>query len=269
MPMTTLLLYHHGTSACAAKVRFALAEKHLAWDGVYIDILAGEQFKPAYLAINPKGVVPALDHDGHIITESTIICEYLEDKFSVQPLMPEDPLARVQVRYWTKAVDEELHPACSALTYVVSHRHTILRNGVGSFEDFLAAGSEGRAVRELKWRWLQDGLAAPGAVDKIKLYLAYLDKMENALAQSRWLTGAVFTLADVAMAPYLNRLAALAMNEVWEGGRLPRVTDWFNRIQERPAFQTAIRDWVPTALRDEMYANGLRTWPQINQLLQA
>ncbi len=256
--MASLVLYHHGSSTCAAKVRFALAEKYLAWEGVYVDILAGEQFKPHYLAINPKGVVPALAYDGHIVTESTIICEYLEDKFPVQPLMPEDAFARVQVRYWTKAVDEELHPACSALTYVVSHRHTILRNGVGSFEDFLAAGHEGRAAREMKWRWLQDGLAAPGAVDKIRLYLSFLDRMENTLAQSRWLAGDQFTLADIAMAPYLNRLAALAMNEIWEQGHLPRVADWFNRIQERATFQAAIRDWVPVALRDEMYAKARR-----------
>lgn len=264
-----LTLYHHGSSACAAKVRFALAEKQLQWNSAYIDILAGEQFHPAYLAVNPKGVVPTLDHDGHVITESTIICEYLEDRFPEHPLMPITPLERVKVRQWTKAVDEELHPACSALTYIVSHRHTILRNGVGSFEEFLAAGTEGRAAREMKWQWLQDGLSAPGAADKIKLYLSYLDKMEKVLTHSPWLAGEHFTLADVAMAPYLNRLAALAMNEVWENGRLPHVANWFSRVQVRPAFQTAIRDWVPAVLRDEMYANGMQTWPQIQSMLQA
>lgn len=46
-----------------------------------------------------------------------------------------------QVRIWTKAVDEELHPACSTITHVVSHRHTILRNGAGSFDEFLRLGS--------------------------------------------------------------------------------------------------------------------------------
>ena len=50
-------LYHHGSSVCAAKVRFAMAEKGLEWDGVYIDILNGDQFKPEYLKINPKAVV--------------------------------------------------------------------------------------------------------------------------------------------------------------------------------------------------------------------
>ena len=71
-----LVLYHHGSSACAAKVRFALAEKALAWESRYVDILRGEQFAPAYLALNPKAVVPTLVHDGAVIVESTVICEF-------------------------------------------------------------------------------------------------------------------------------------------------------------------------------------------------
>lgn len=263
-----LLLYHHGSSACAAKVRFALAEKRLCWNSVYIDILAGEQFRPDYLAVNPKGVVPALKHAGEIITESTVICEYLEDSFPDHPLFPQSALAKARVRCWTKAVDEELHPACSALTYVVSHRHTILRNGVGNFEDFLnAGGSEGHSVRQLKWQWLQEGLAAPGAAEKIRLYLTYLDKMEAALTRSEWLVGSRLSMADVAMAPYVNRLAALAMEGVWQGGRLPRVENWFARIRQRPTFVAAIVDWVPAALQEEMLANGQRSWPELQELL--
>jgi glutathione S-transferase len=267
MSTENLVLYHHGTSACAAKVRFALAEKHLPWDGVYIDILAGEQFKPQYLAVNPKGVVPALRHAGRVVVESTLICEYLEDCFPERPLLPDSPWARYRARYWTKAVDEELHPACSALTYVVSHRHTILRNGVGDFEDFLKAGGlEGLPARTMKWQWLQQGLQAPGAADKIRLYLSYLDKMEAALQESEWLAGSAFSIADVAMAPYLNRLAALAMDFTWQGC-LPNVERWFNRIQQRETFQSAIRDWVPPALREEMHANGTRSAPDIRRLL--
>ncbi len=182
----TLQLYHHGSSACAAKVRFALAEKELPWVGHYVDILAGEQFKPEFLALNPRAVVPVLVHDGAVIVESTVICEYLEESFPAHPIYPRSPLERARVRVWTKAVDEELHPACSAITYVVSHRHTILRNGAGSFEEFLARGAnEGTAARTLKWQWIQLGLEAPGAADKIRLYDAYLRKMEQALARIR------------------------------------------------------------------------------------
>ena len=264
----TLELYHHGSSACAAKVRFALAEKRLAWSSRYVDILKGEQFTPEFRALNPKAVVPVLVHDGAVIVESTVICEYLEETFPANALYPTAPLERAHVRVWTKAVDEELHPACSAITYIVSHRHTILRNGAGGFEEFLACGAnEGTAARTLKWQWIQHGLDAPGAADRIKLYDAYLHKMEQTLAASDWLVGGRFTMADVAMAPYVNRLAALAMERLWEGGRLPRVERWFERVRARPTFRPAFVDWLPAELAEEMRANGERSWPAVGALL--
>jgi glutathione S-transferase len=263
-----LELYHHGSSTCAAKVRFALEEKDLEWQGHYVDILSGEQFRPEFLAVNPKGVVPVLVDDGHVITESTVICEYLEEAFPEPPLYPAVPLERARVRAWTKAVDEELHPACSAITYVVSHRHTILRNGAGSFEQFMQSGArEGAAARALKWQWIQQGLAAPGAADKIRLYAQYLRKMERALQESAWLVGQHFTMADVAMAPYVNRLAALAMEGLWREGRLPRVEEWFERIRARPTFERAFVAFMPTELSAEMRANGAKSWPDIAALL--
>lgn len=263
-----LELYHHGSSACAAKVRFALAEKGLKWKGHYVDILAGEQFKPEFLAVNPKAVVPVLVHDGEVIPESTVICEYAEETFPERPIYPSAPVERARVRIWTKAVDEELHPACSAITYVVSHRHTILRAGVGSFDEFLSRGSgEGIAARSLKWQYIQQGLAAPGAADKIRLYDAYLHKMEAALKGRDWLVGDAFSMADIAMAPYLNRLAALAMEGMWAGGRLPRVESWFERVRRRPSFHPGFIEWMPKELADEMYANGARSWTDIEALL--
>ncbi len=264
----TLELYHHGSSACAAKVRFALGEKGLEWTSHYVDILKGEQFRPDFLALNPKAVVPVLVHGGAVLAESTVICEYLEDAFPDNALYPRPPLERAHVRLWTKAVDEELHPACSALTYVVSHRHTILRNGVGSFDEFLKQGAhEGRAARARKWEWIQHGLAAPGAAEKITLYDDYLHKMERALAGSDWLVANAFSMADVAMAPYLNRLAALSMQGLWRDGRLPRVADWFDRLRQRPTFAPAFLDWMPADLAAEMSANGERSWPEIRTLL--
>jgi glutathione S-transferase len=263
-----LELYHHGSSACAAKVRFALAEKHLDWTGHYIDILAGQQFDPTFLAVNPKAVVPVLVHNGEIVPESTVICEYAEEAFPQHPIYPTAPLARAHVRLWTKAVDEEIHPACSAITYVVSHRHTILRSGVGSFEDYLSKGSgEGVATRTLKWQYIQQGLAAPGAADKIRLYDIYLHKMEETLAGRDWLVGDAFSMADIAMTPYVNRLDALAMEGMWTNGRLPRVEAWFDRVRARPTFYSGFIEWMPTTLVEEMRANGVRSWPDIKALL--
>jgi glutathione S-transferase len=64
----------------------ALAEKRLSWIGHYVDILAGEQFIPDFLALNPRAVVPVLVHDGATIVESTVICEYVDEVFPSHPL---------------------------------------------------------------------------------------------------------------------------------------------------------------------------------------
>ncbi|MDH7796508.1 MULTISPECIES: glutathione S-transferase family protein [unclassified Beijerinckia] len=259
-----LELYHHGSSACAAKVRFALAEKGLEWRSHYLDILKGDQFDPAYLKINPKAVVPTLVHDGRVIPESTVICEYVEETFPGHKIYPETAYERAHVRVWTKAVDEELHPACSAITYIVSHRHTILRQGTGNFDEFLQRGAaEGTAARTLKWQWIQQGIEGPGAADKMRLYDGYLHKMEAALGGREWLVGDRFSMADIAMTPYVNRLDALAMDGLWTGGRLPQVERWFHQVRARPSFKPAFVDWMPQALAEEMRENGQKTWPQI------
>jgi len=265
-----LELYHHGSSVCAAKVRLALAEKKVPWTGHYVDILAGEQFKDSYLAVNPRAMVPALVHDGRVVIESTLICEYVERVFPDNPVYPADPYVRYRARLWTKAVDEELHPACSALTYVVSHRHTILRSGVASFEDFLKTpSSETKEARTLKWQWIAHGFDAPGAADKLRLYLRHMRKMEEALADGPWLAGPDFSIADIAMAPYVNRLAMLQLGEIWENGRLPRVADWFARLASRPTFKPALLDWIPDGLKAELAANGEKSLSDVRRILAA
>lgn len=265
-----LELYHHGSSVCAAKVRFALAEKGLEWRGRYVDILAGEQFTPEFLTVNPKAVVPALVHDGRVVPESTVICEYLEDIAPEPPLYPRDAYERAQARLWAKTVDEELHPACSALTYIVSHRHAILRSGADSFEAFLERGAdEGRAARERKWQWIRYGLEAPGAAEQVRAYAAAIRRMQDALAERDWLVGERFSIADLAMAPYVNRLETLAMDGLWRDGRLPGVERWFERIRERRAFRDAITRWMPGDVAAEMHAHGRDAWPDVEAMLEA
>ena len=122
-----LELYHHGSSVCAAKVRIVLAEKQLEWTGHYLDILKGDQFSPDYIRLNPKAVVPTLVHDGAVIGESTVINEYLEDVFPTPTLLPATARERAAMRLWTKAVDEDLHPACGEITFACTHRITVAR----------------------------------------------------------------------------------------------------------------------------------------------
>lgn len=264
-------LYHHGSSVCAAKVRMTLAEKGLEWEGHYIDILTGEQFTPEFMKLNPKAVVPVLVHDGNVITESTVICEYLDQVFPENPVMPKDPIAFTKMRYWSKAVDEELHPACGTLTFCSSHRHTIRRLGPEKLAEFLNSTPDMSVWSdwdEYKKVIVKDGFYAPGAAKKVQLYDKYLTKMEEALQDQDWLAGDDFTFADIALTPYVNRLDMLSMSGMWENGRNPRVTDWFKRIKARPSFKAQLIDWVPEQLTTDLKTFGAQSWVDVTRILE-
>jgi glutathione S-transferase len=270
-------LYHHGSSVCAAKVRFAMAEKGLPWEGVYIDILKGEQFEPDYLKLNPKAVVPTLVHHHQsgasdtVVPDSTVIIEYLDQLTPETSVHPMDPWERAQARYWTKAVDEDLHPACGAVTFVCSHRHTVLRNlGPEGAKKFLASTPEISVTAD--WNTKKDiyvryGFEAPEAPAKVKLYDTYLYKMEDALEGKDWLVGNRFSVADIALTPYVNRLAMMSMRGLWENGRLPNVTEWFARIEALPNFKPCLIDWVPEHLTNDLRDNGAKSWPEVAKIL--
>lgn len=83
-----LVLYHTSHSTCSQKVRLVLHEKGVKFDEVRIDLAKKEQLKPDYLALNPNGVVPTLVDDGIPIIESSVICEYLDEKFRTTLLFP-------------------------------------------------------------------------------------------------------------------------------------------------------------------------------------
>jgi glutathione S-transferase len=91
--------------------------------------------------------------------------------------------------------------------------------------------------------------------------------MEHALEGQDWLVGNRFSMADVALAPYVNRLSILSMDAIWRNRRLPRVDDWFARIKARAGFRIAFDDWMPEDLADEMRANGQKAWPEIEAML--
>src|ERR1700691_212835 len=117
-----LKLYSYVNSICTQKVFITLAEKTIAYHTQNVDLFKNEQFKPDYLKINPKGVVPALDHDGRIVIESTLICAYLDECFPTPRLMPADPWLRARMRLWSKAVDETLFEATRELSFSAMFR---------------------------------------------------------------------------------------------------------------------------------------------------
>ena len=101
-----LVLYHAAHSTCSQKVRMVLHEKAIHFDEVRIDLAKKEQLKPDYLAINPNGVVPTLVDDGVPIIESSVICEYLDEKYPENPLLPADIVERARTRAWMHYIEE-------------------------------------------------------------------------------------------------------------------------------------------------------------------
>ena len=264
-----LELYHHGSSVCAAKVRFALAEKGLEWKGHYIDILKGDQFTPEYRAINPKAVVPTLVHDGHILPESTLICEYLDEAFPDRPLKPATAVGRHAMRMWTKVVDEQFHTAVGSITFVACHRHIIRRMSKADQEAFLNATPQDSVYwewRDRKRRFVEQGFYAAGVADLILLYDNCLQRVEEALAHGAWLAGDTFSLADIGVTPYVNRLDMLQLSFMWERDR-PRLTNWWNRIKSRPTFKPALLDWCPPDLTNDLKTYGAMSKYDVEKIL--
>src|SRR6202162_2607546 len=75
----SFILYNAPQSTCSQRVRFVLNAKGLRFEEKKLDLLAGDQLKPGYLALNPNGVVPTLDHDGAIVIDSSVLIEYLDE----------------------------------------------------------------------------------------------------------------------------------------------------------------------------------------------
>ena len=87
-------------------------EKGIQWETTWLDLPSGEHKKPAYLAINPVGKVPALIDDKVIVHDSTIINEYLEDRYPTTPLLlPRDPVMRARARAFEDYADAYLMPS--------------------------------------------------------------------------------------------------------------------------------------------------------------
>lgn len=104
-------LHGYFRSSAAYRVRIALHLKGLGAEHLPHHLRKGEQCAPAYLAINPQGLVPALENDaGAVLTQSVAIIEWLDETHPNPPLLPKDALQRAKVRAFALAIACDTHP---------------------------------------------------------------------------------------------------------------------------------------------------------------
>lgn len=103
-------LHDYYRSSAAYRVRIALNLKGLVYDSVAHDLRTNEQRESGYLAINPQGLVPALEVEGGTLTQSIAICEYLDETHPEPALLPSEPVHRARVRGLALAVACDTHP---------------------------------------------------------------------------------------------------------------------------------------------------------------
>ncbi len=245
-----LTLYHAEPIANSLKSLIPLKEKGLEFKSVYVDLHKFEQHEPWFVAINPEGQVPVLDHDGTLVTHTTVINEYLEDAFpATPPLRPADPVGKARMRYWNKFVDEHV------MNYVSMHGWhrmvgVIARSvEAGDFEKLLARIPL-HEQRE-KWRTARSGFSDADLANATRKIEVAVDKIEQQLSESPWLAGEAFTLADINFFSHCGLGLQRMFPEMNAPARAPRLIDWVERVKARPGVQAALTtpDHTNPALR--------------------
>lgn len=194
-------LYTFPPSTNSRKVRIALIEKGLEFERISIDLTKREQKNPDYLKVHPFGQIPALDDEGFVVYDSTIINEYLEDEYPYPPLMPSDSEGRARARMMEDFRDAHFNP------YFV---HIIQESRKPEAE--------------------RDNQRIENAKDEIT---KAFDRIEVELQGRDYLTGA-FSLADVAFMANVELLDrfAIAVDPV----KYKNTVGWIARLKARPSF---------------------------------
>ena len=202
MPIT---LYHDVPSTNCDRVKIVLAEKGLAWEGIWVKLGKLEQKSPEHLKRNPYGKIPVIDDDGKLLFESCIINEYLDEKYPNPPLQPKDPYLRARGRILVDYFLNYLHEPYWAL------RGEMIKKN--------EADRDPKIIAETR-----------------KEVTARLQYLEEALGNKPFFLED-YGLTDIAMLPRFPRLVQYG---VLPSPTLPKLTAWFERMKQRPAVQVIL-----------------------------
>lgn len=206
-------LYDMRVAPNPRRVRVFLAEKGIEVPKVEINIRAGENLQPQFLAINPRGVLPTLQlEDGTIIDESVAICRYFEELRPDPPLMGRTALEKAMIECWTRRVESDAgHPVMDAF-----------RNSYPPYAERAVPGKAGAK-------------AIPELAERGRARLAdFLPAIDRHLAESEYIAGPVFTIADITALCILD--FARAVKLPWPEN-LPQLARWHAQVAARPSAQ--------------------------------
>lgn len=197
------LFYAPGSAALAAHI--ALEEVGAEYDAIKVDLVAGEQKKPEYLAINPKGRVPALVTERGVLTETPAILGYIAQIFPQAHLIPSDPFELAQVQAFNAYICATVH---------VAHAH----------------GRRG-------YRWANEQASLDDMLNKLPETVGEaFDLIERDLLKGPWVMGEQYTICD----PYLFMAALWRKGDGVPAERHPRVEDHMQRMRQRPAVASVL-----------------------------
>ena len=228
------VLHNAPQSTCSQRVRYALHAKGLAFEEVKLDLFAGDQLKPAYLAINPNGVVPALVHDGVPVIDSAVILEYLEDILpDTAPMRPPAPADAARMRAMMRFIDEVPTPAVRIPSYNLAF---LPHFQAMSAEEFQALCDSKPLRREFLMRMGRTGFPQADMDEAMGRLRRGVERMAGWLdaAGGPWLMGEAITLADLAIMPVIVRMDDIGMGELWDDR--PAIGRWLDAIRATPPF---------------------------------
>ena len=193
--------YTFPPSTNSRKVRIALIEKGLEFERIIIDLTKREQKNPDYLKIHPFGQIPALDDEGFVVYDSTIINEYLEDEYPYPSLMPSDSEGRARARMMEDFRDSHFNPY---------------------FVHLIQESRKPEADRDAQ------------RIDNAKVEITKaFDRIEAELHGKDYLAGP-FSLADVAFMANIELLDRFAVPV--DPVKYKNTVAWIARLKARPSF---------------------------------
>jgi glutathione S-transferase len=238
-----LHLWHFPTSNCSQRVRLALAEKGKDWQSHIVDLSRNEQIAPDFMALNPRGLVPVLVHDGRTFVESNDIIAYLDQTFAGSRLTPDNASDREYTEELMAAAGS-IQDALKLLSFEFLFKLGAIKKPA-ELEAFEQAGADPKLIAFHRELAEGRGFSPARITQAVQAMDAELARLEARLARSPWLSGSAFGLADVSWLVNVHRLSLM----LYSFKRFPRLAEWLSRCMARPSSRKAIASFEKGAVK--------------------